>query len=138
MNPNTVLVKMPDAVAIRYVENRRNERTAIAQYTATPDLLTCWTGGVPHLVARGTTRIRQDPGVRTPLWEHGRPAARLSRERDATPGLPRASTQFRLQSQPLSGIPGGAPSPSSSPAQGSRVGATRRPCGQMRAKSHQP
>jgi hypothetical protein len=35
MKPNTVLVNAPDNVAIRYVENRRNERTAIAQYTPT-------------------------------------------------------------------------------------------------------
>src|SRR5215207_4423561 len=35
MKPNTVLVNAPDRVAIRYVENRRNERTAIAQYTPT-------------------------------------------------------------------------------------------------------
>src|SRR5882757_9462422 len=35
MNPKTVLVKAPDRVAIRYVENRRNERTATAQYTPT-------------------------------------------------------------------------------------------------------
>src|SRR5262245_56865372 len=35
MNPNTVLVNAPDAVAIRYVENRRNDRAPIAQYTPT-------------------------------------------------------------------------------------------------------
>jgi hypothetical protein len=31
MNPNTVLVNAPDAVAMRYVEKRRNDRTPIAQ-----------------------------------------------------------------------------------------------------------
>jgi hypothetical protein len=31
MNAKTVLVNTPDAVTTRYVENRRNDRTAIAQ-----------------------------------------------------------------------------------------------------------
>src|SRR3954454_8304514 len=62
MNPNIVLGKMPEAVAIRYVENRRNERTAIAQYTATPDLLTCWTSSVRTSWHAEQPRIRQDPG----------------------------------------------------------------------------
>src|SRR6266545_2025497 len=64
MNPQTVLVKAPDAVATRYVENRRNDRSAIAAYT--PTRASC-PGARARATAPGPCRTR-GVGCRCAGW----------------------------------------------------------------------